>query len=369
MKVTFLITNICHCAGTERVVSSITNYIVTKQVDVEIVSLTSTGNDFPFFPIENRIKIHHLGITPYEYGLPMKKIMGYFRSYFVVKNFLKEYDTDILVGTSRNTNILALINRKSDKIRVIGCEHFSYNTISAWALPIRKFYYRKLEKLVVLTERDEVAYSRQRINTLCIPNAVSFDPVYNKFEKRPIALAVGRNSIDKNFDRLLRLWAKLDEKDWILKIVGEGPLLEQNKATASELGISNVEFIPFTKKIQEYYNEASIYLMTSRYESYPMVLIEAKTCGCACVSFDCETGPREIIRDGVDGYVIPYDDDNLFVDKVKKLIKDNTLLSEMQKASYDDSYRFSRDSILRKWLELFGIMQDERGKLNERVKI
>lgn len=345
--ITFIITNITNCGGTERVVTSQINYLVQQGFNVEIISMTSIDGNLPFFNLDSTVKIHHLGIKSYEHGGLLDKWKGYVSSFLTFRKYLKTYETDIIIGTSRNTNILSIINKPVDT-RIIGCEHFQYYNPSPAIRFLRNCFYKKLEKLIVLTNRDFNLYVKKGIRAVCIPNAVSFPLQEDMSSKSNIAIAVGRNSFEKNFSLLLRLWKQIGNDDWTLKIVGEGPLLEDNKALAKELCIENVEFIPFTKNIIDYYKEATIYLMTSRFEAFPMVLLEAKTCGCVCVSFDCETGPREIIQDNKDGYLIPMENHELFISRVKQLMDNPILCREMGKKALENSKLYSAEVILSK---------------------
>lgn len=347
--ISFFITNINKCAGTERVVTSQVNYLVQQGKRVEIISLNSIEGG-AFFDLDNSVVIHHLGVPTYENAGLLKKIIGYIESFVVVKSFFRSYKTDLVIGTSRNTNIMAIVNNRGT--RVIGCEHFQYYNPKPLIRVIRDYFYKKLEKLIVLTKRDQEIYIKKGISAVCIPNAVSFPVQKNIKEKSKIAVAVGRHSYEKNFELLLRLWKRVDSKDWTLQIIGEGPLYEDNKSYAEKEGIKNVEFIPFTKDIVNYYRQASIYLMTSRFEALPMVLLEAKTCGCVCVSFDCETGPREIIRNGVDGFLIPLGQDDEYINRVEQLMNDPDLCKKMGNEALDSSYLYSKEVLLKKLLNI-----------------
>lgn len=347
--ISFFITNINKCAGTERVVTSQVNYLVQQGKRVEIISLNSSEGG-AFFDLDDSVVIHHLGVPTYEHAGLFNKIKGYIESFIAVKSFFKSYKTDLIIGTSRNTNIMAIVNNKNT--RVIGCEHFQYYNPNPLIRMIRDYYYKKLEKLIVLTKRDQEIYIQKGILAVCIPNAVSFPLQKDIKEKSKIAVAVGRHSYEKNFELLLRLWKQIDSKDWTLQIIGEGPLYEDNKSYAKKEGVENVEFVPFTKDIIDFYKRASIYLMTSRFEALPMVLLEAKTCGCVCVSFDCETGPREIIRDGVDGYLIPVGQNEEYVRCVRLLMNDSHLCEKMGKEALESSIMYSEEILLKKLLDI-----------------
>lgn len=346
-----LITDITKCAGTERAVSSVVNYLADHDFELEIISLCSKSGK-PFFDLNNKVRCIHLGVPSYEHGTIFAKLKGYVLSFKIVYTFFRVHKTDLVLGTSRNTNVLSVLCCRNEQSKVIGCEHFQYGACSLPIRLIRNFFYEKLDKLVVLTDRDKNKYRKHNINTICIPNAVPFDIQHCENSKEKIAIAVGRHSREKNFAQLLKLWRKANIEDWKLQIIGEGPLVNENKKIAKQLELHNVEFVPFTKNIIDYYRMASLYLMTSQYEAFPMVLLEAKTCGCVCVSFDCETGPREIINDGIDGFLIPVGNDNMFIQQVRKLTGDLDLIKQMGQRSLENSKEYSKEVVLRKWIEL-----------------
>ncbi len=164
-------------------------------------------------------------------------------------------------------------------------------------------------------------------------------------------MAVGRHSQEKGFDRLLSIWKDIENvrTDWELLIIGEGNLYEHNQNVAKILGLKTVRFLPFQKNVQPYYQKASLYLMTSLYEALPMVLIEAKMCGCICISYNCKTGPAEIIKDGEDGFLIPEGNQNLFIEKILNLMNDRILMERMGEKAMVNVKDYSPGKILPKW--------------------
>lgn len=351
IKIAIVISDITKCGGTERVVISLANYLFLNVNSVEVISLFSEKAANVFFPLNEKIKIHHLEILSYTGQSLIRKLYGWTTSLIKCYKGIRNNDSDVLIGTSRNTNILSLLYKRERMI--IGCEHFANNVPMNYLLKkIRNICYRSLDRLIVLTERDVFYYSRLNINVVLIPNAIPFEtPQYS--EKENIAIAVGRHTEQKAFDKLIKLWKKVEDcTSWTLYIIGEGELLEYNKLTALKNNCQRIIFLPFQKDIISYYKRASLYLMTSLYEALPMVLIEAKTCGCVCISYDCDTGPREIIVDEEDGFIIPVNDDSLFVKRVFQLTDDKNLLNEMSEKAAINSKEYSVEVIMPKWLTL-----------------
>lgn len=352
MKIVFIITDITNCAGTERVVTGVANYLASLSYDVSIVSLSSKQGK-AYFPLNEKIKISHLNSYSYVNKGLLSRIWGRISSVYKFYTTMRNVQADIYIGTSVNTNVLSLLFCPTNK--VIGCEHFS--AIAPMNPILRKFrnlIYKKLARLIVLTKHAHDYYTQLGVKVEVIPNSVAFKNSSDLPVKSKIALAVGRHSQEKGFDRLLSIWKEVEKvrTDWELLIIGEGDLYEYNQNVAKTLGLKTVRFLPFQKNVQPYYQKASLYLMTSLYESLPMVLIEAKMCGCVCVSYNCKTGPAEIIKNGEDGCLIPEGNPNLFVEKVLNLMDDQVMMERMGAKAMINAEDYSPDKILPKWKQI-----------------
>ncbi|EQA0064366.1 glycosyltransferase family 4 protein, partial [Escherichia coli] len=220
---------------------------------------------------------------------------------------------------------------------------------------LRELLYKYLDDLIVLTKFDEEYYKAKKIKTTVIENAYTAMDVdnLNTISKGNVILSIGRHTSQKRFDKLLHIWKEIVKKNDGLKlrIVGDGPLLDENKKLAQKLNLSDsVVFAPPTKKINEEYQNASLFLMTSDYEAFPMVLLEALKNGLPCIAFDCDTGPRDIIVNGVDGFVIPINDSLKFVEKTIDVMNDENLRYQLSSNAKVNVERFNEEHISKKWL-------------------
>uniref|UniRef100_UPI001F4EDBBA glycosyltransferase n=1 Tax=Rosenbergiella epipactidis TaxID=1544694 RepID=UPI001F4EDBBA len=163
-------------------------------------------------------------------------------------------------------------------------------------------------------------------------------------------IAIGRLDYQKNFSRLIDIWSKTQTYDWKLEIIGSGKELPILEDKIKNLNISSINIIPATRDIESYYKKASLVLMSSRYEGLPMVLIEAKNFGLPVIAFDCKTGPREIIEN--DGYLINYNEDDDFSNKLNLLLKNASLRESFSKNAILNSNKYSTKAILSQWNEL-----------------
>ncbi|MGA3161872.1 MAG: glycosyltransferase [Terracidiphilus sp.] len=217
-------------------------------------------------------------------------------------------------------------------------------------------------QIVTLTKSDQDLYAALYAPTGTvsrIPNIV-LSPGYNGAVRREEVLAMGRLSPDKGFDLLLTAWSKAVERlpDWKLRIVGNGQLLDQLTRQASTLGISaHVMFAPFSDDPYSLYSQCGIFVLSSRFEGLPFVLIEAMTCGAPCISFDCPNGPREVIRNNVNGLLVPAEQVDALACAIVKLGEDPMLRLRLGNAARGVSKPFSEQRVAARWHEvLYGKM-------------
>ncbi|WP_145505956.1 glycosyltransferase, partial [Yersinia alsatica] len=159
----------------------------------------------------------------------------------------------------------------------------------------------------------------------------------------------------KGFDLLLDIWAKIEEvnSDWELVIAGDGEDKKLLAKKINELNLKNVALLPSTPNVHDLYDQSAIYVMTSRFEGFPMVLLEAKASGLPIIAYDCDTGPSELIIDGEDGFLIPFADSDTFSDRLIKLMNDDNLREAMSLRSLVNSEKYQIEvTIGRKWKDL-----------------
>ena len=209
-----------------------------------------------------------------------------------------------------------------------------------------------VDKTVVLTEADAVDYRKKKApDIIVIPNFTSIGSNNPSRIENKVLLAVGRHSEQKGFDLLLKAWAKSKPQGWFLTIVGDGKLKEDNIDLAEKLGISDsVIFKPSTPNIVEEFQNASCFVLSSRYEGLVLVLIEAKTMGLPSICFDCPNSPREVIRHGIDGWLVPSENIDALAKEIELRLKDiDTLRLAGEKARIDALKRYSPEAIKSQW--------------------
>ena len=167
-------------------------------------------------------------------------------------------------------------------------------------------------------------------------------------------LAIGRFAEQKGFDLLIETWSYVEKKyqDWFLEIVGEGAGKKELEEKINSLGLKNVIISPFAKNVRQKYADASIYVLSSRYEGFALVLLEAISMSLPIVSFNCPKGPEEIIEDGVNGYLVPPLNTKMLADKLMLLMGDVEKRKEMGKNGYLLSKKFKIENITAQWINL-----------------
>lgn len=348
--------NISGVGGMERITLRLASQLCQRGYRVIIISLFGSG--IPFFPCDEGI----------EHVVLFKKKPNNYLSYFSItkkmRNVFKEYGIDFNLDVGVVNSLFSLPASIGLKTRVISWEHFNYQMpqIRSRLWITHRVITRYSSAIVTLTEEDVCVYKSQhpasRAKIVCISNFLESLPEETSDMNIPCVIAVGRLNFQKGFDVLLSCWKKVlaggQFSSWTLKIIGSGEEESLLKQMSRELRIDNsVEFIPSTNNIGDYYRNASIYAMSSRYEGFGLVLIEAKSYGLPIVSFDCRMGPREIVRNNIDGIVVADKDTVSFISSLQKLMRDKELRVKMSKETREDANRFMPETIVNQWEELF----------------
>jgi len=357
MKIAIVVNNICKSAGTERAVVNLANILTSKdyggnRLRVTIISLYSDDVKL-FYELNSSVKVYSLGLEDIK-----SKFISPIHYYKVIRTLrlrFREIKPNIIIGTTHAINFLLPFVASGLRCKTIGCEHLAYNAGSKLVNWVKSVLYSRLSSVVVLTHKDALSYVRF-CNVNVIPNSLSFWPNQNANLDSKQLLSVGRFSLQKGFDRLVQaasLFLPINPS-WTLKIIGDGE--EKNKVIDLVKAYNlqkQIVILPSTRNIIQEYLESSIYLMTSRYEGLPMVLLEAKACGLPVVSFDCPEGPSEIIKDQEDGLLVENGNIAEFAFQVSRLINNRDLQEKFALNSKANSQEYSQHAIFIKWRCLF----------------
>lgn len=345
-RVFFLVESLISPAGTERIASDVVNALSQAKVNVSFVVLSASVESY--YELNEEIRVFALN-TPFSNRV---------QAIVKLRKLLKKESPDFVVNVGIPMGQISILAVWGLDTKIIGWEHFNLYAGSKlgyyWRLLAAKLSY----KTVVLTQKDRSDYLKKvNADVVCIPNFITrFIDSKSSLESKTV-LSVGRLTYQKGYDLLLQAWGKVTEQmpDWTLQIVGSGNDERELKLQASDLDVlESVSFIPATNNIGQYYSQASLYVMSSRFEGMPMVLLEAKMCGLPCISFNCPNGPDEIICNSIDGLIVELGDIDALSQAMLLLMNDNDKLKEFgDRAKEDALQRFTKKVAVEKWRTLF----------------
>ncbi|MDO5971127.1 glycosyltransferase family 4 protein [Flavivirga aquimarina] len=358
MRLLYITNQIFAAAGLERVLSIKASALVEDyDYEVHIITLNQGEKDL-FYPFSNKIKLHDLKIK----GKNILYISSYIRS---IRTAVKRINPDCISVCDDGIKGFYLPLVLFKKYPVIyerhASKHISVNK-TGWKQKL-KFYFqnkimhfgaRQFNSFIVLTANNLKEWNLTNLKV--IPNPLSLTPKEVSSLNQKKVIAVGSHYHQKGFDILLNIWSKIIHSfpDWELDIFGKIDKNQTYLKLAKKLNIHHkVNFYAPVKDIGSKYKNASIYTMTSRSEGFGMVLIEAMAYGLPCISFDCPSGPRDIITNSKDGYLIENGNEDAFVEKLKFLMSNKTARIKMGENAQIKSKNYLPEQIIGQWHSLF----------------
>lgn len=374
IKIAYCIPLLNRASGMERVLTIKANYLAEKLGYNVTIILTDSKGELPFFPLSNKVKIVQLDIdidSLWDYPIWKRfylynnKARKYKKKLEACLNWLKPDITISLLR--REINFINDLKDGSVKMGEIHFGRYKYREINISILPlfVNKWLsslwmnqleskIKKLEKFIVLTNEDATQWKGMS-NITVIPNPITISCQERSSCINKQILVVGRYTYQKGIDLLIEAWKKVNERhpDWLLNIYGTGDkTYYENLANNYHLSKSIV-FYQETKNIIEKYLENSIYVLSSRYEGLPLVIMEAMSVGLPCVAFACPCGPKDIIHDGEDGIICEDGDTEQLANGICKLIENEDLRKWMGRNAVKNIQRYSVDNIMQIWDRLF----------------
>jgi glycosyltransferase involved in cell wall biosynthesis len=352
--------------GTVRTTLNLASYLARER-EVEIVSVVGRSGD-PFFehpPGVRVTRLHHPPRGRLERFLHTRRSVlmhpgdrTHERSSLLVDvrmvRLLWRIRSGIVIGTRPSLALFALAAQRRS-VTAIGWEHMNLGRHRpAMKAEIRRSYPR-LDALVVLTGGDRDAYVEALGNGLrvdVIANAVPAMPGPPSPLSEPVILAAGRLTPQKGFDLLAEAFALIADEapDWSVRICGDGPKRDGIEERIAEHRLEDrVVLAGRCMRIWEEMERASVYALSSRFEGFPMILLEAMSKGMAVAAFDCPTGPAEIVQDGVNGRMVPAEDVDAFAAALRDLMADEALRRRCAAAAVEVAHRYDMDAIGAQW--------------------
>lgn len=373
MKIIYCICSIYNPGGMERVLLNKVRYLVEQlHWDITVVTTDQHGRE-PFYPFPEGVGMIDLDVNySDDNGKPfLKKFFGYLQRRYLHKKrlgaLLNQIKPDIVdcfyPGECSFVPGLKDGSRKVMELHQSKLFHHQYNRSGLMGLADKvrakmdEKLVRKFDRFVVLTEEDAQMWG-EIPGLKVIPNAANFIAERYSDCSAKRVVAVGRLDYQKSFDRLIEAWRIVQQNkayaDWHLDIFGQGEWKEMLQARINSYGLQDsMKLNAPTKQIGKEYTESSMLVMSSNYEGFPMVMIEAMACGLPAVSFDFQCGPKDIIRHGVNGLLVKNGDIPGLAEAMMKVMGDETMRKRMSLEARLVTETYSEEKVMGKWVSLF----------------
>lgn len=353
MKVLFITCSV-GSGGAERVLSILANYFSEVfEYDVTIATYDTQVEDF--YKLNEKIKRVNFGVI--NGTNIVSKVLKRINRLKKIRGIVNNISPDIVISLIVNTNIEVALATLGCKPPLLVVEHSNYWAVkSIITRALRIMAYRTSNTAVVLTNKDKIKYNEYLQNCEVISNPILLEDNNTGLEKREkTLLCVGRLAKVKQFDHTIFVFSHIVKKhpDWKLVIVGNGPELNELIKYADKLGVKDkVSFTGNVVDMSSLYKKSGIFVLCSSYEGFPMALGEAMLLGMPVTSYNCITGPAEMIEDQVSGLLIEHNNKKDMENSILSLIENKDkrlLLGNSAKVRMDE---FSIDKIGIKWKEL-----------------
>lgn len=344
-----------NAGGSERVTANISNKLASLyKCEVSVVSLYGKST---YFELSNQVSYETLSEDKISYFKVAKKL---------VKR-INEIEPDLIIGISIQKlnlflSICSLFFKKS--VNIIASEHIAYGSVTKFQNLIKRLLYSRFSTIAVLTGKDNTMMRRDGFkNVHVITNASSYFPSMDTLKpicsREKIILAVGRLEFQKGFDTLIDVWSGIYKAHpgWKVVICGEGSQQNVLSSKIKELfhNSASCEIIPFTQKITEKFLDTQIFVLSSRFEGLPMVMIEAMCFGIPAVAFDCETGPSEILN--IDNGILVENQNKIAMQsELARLINDNQLREKLSENCLIQREKYFIDNIILEWNKILNLV-------------
>lgn len=364
MRLTLVISSL-GSGGAERVLCRLANFWSDHGHQVTLLTICSGQ---PFYPLDRRVHHEELGV-----GWNSSNLLGALRGNAIriraLRSAIRTSRPHLVVSFLTSTNVLVILATLRMRIPVVVSERidpFHDDSLTVWRA-LRRLSYPLATKVVVQTEsvlgrmKPQLGRAVTAIPNPVIDPGLRHDPDRSLDTRRWI-MGLGRLADQKGFDLLIAAFAQIAKRhpDWSLRIVGEGPLRDSLERKIQELGIEDQAcLIGRTKDPYALLAESDLFVLSSRFEGFPNALCEAMACGLPVISFDCPSGPREIIRNGVDGILVPQGDVSGLATAMDSLMSKKLQRREFSRRAPEVIRRFSMERVLADWERVISEVRGE----------
>ncbi len=353
-KILLLCSRLDMPGGIERSVVNIANLLQANGHNVTVLVLDQTPN--LFYPLNPEIQLESLSLTfgITNEGITITRKISFLKDIKKLRTRLRIIKPELIISTEYQFTIAAYFAKKGLKIDLYSREAFHFNGLQKnqfWQTLIR-WIYPRLNGVICLNEDEAALYKKIGCNTKVIPNYIAGNKLPSTTRKK-LLLTVGRLSWIKGADLIPVIAEEVFQRfpDWQWLVIGDGQEEEHlHKELERRKLQDNIQIrVPASYELENVYKEASVYILTSRFEGFPNVLLEAMSFGLPCIAFDCPTGPRHIIHHNVDGILVANENGELMAKAIIRLIREENKRDELAKAAIVNIRRFSPENIYELW--------------------
>jgi GalNAc-alpha-(1->4)-GalNAc-alpha-(1->3)-diNAcBac-PP-undecaprenol alpha-1,4-N-acetyl-D-galactosaminyltransferase len=367
MRITLVISSLQR-GGAERVMSMLASSWAEQGKEVTL--LTLERDETSAYPIHPSVKRCDLGLSAPSVHI-LQGLFANFRRIWILRRAIRASRPDIVISFMDQTNVLTVIATRGLSRPVVISERTSPRRRSIgriWS-SLRRLSYPFADLLICPTRACLTGFQAMtKVRGTVIPNpvAVSIDLElrHHVHHAGNVLVAMGRLVPEKGFDLLLEAFARIASRHpkWSLTIIGKGPLRgELNEQTRA---LKLTERVHFAGELTDPFPAlcaADLFVLSSRFEGFPMALAEAMACGLPVISFDCSEGPSDIIRNGVDGILVPGEDVSGLATALDRLMSDSQERARLAARAPEVMSRFSREQVLSQWQQLFNELLSAKG--------
>jgi GalNAc-alpha-(1->4)-GalNAc-alpha-(1->3)-diNAcBac-PP-undecaprenol alpha-1,4-N-acetyl-D-galactosaminyltransferase len=365
MRITWVISTVSEVGGTQRVLAATSNYWAQKGWQVTVLTYDD-GSKPPFFEIHPDVRFVPMN-TGRPYAGIIRALSRNLGRIFTLRKEIVKSSPHCVIGMDDIDGIRSILAMLGLRIPVVVLEQVEPAQLkwikNGWVWnALRRLAFPFADYIVVLTQAGKDYFGRRlRDKIAIIPNPVpdlSITP--HKDDRLPdisasnCLVTAGRLVRQKRIDLLLEAYSQIVERvDADLIIAGDGPLREELEKLRDDLGLgSRVLFTGNLKNPWALLKDAKMFIMSSEFEGFPLALLEAMAAGLPVVSFDCPTGPGEIIRHGIDGVLVPPLDVAALAQEIERLLNDEPRRKLMAERAVEVKGRFGLDAIMGMWEDL-----------------
>lgn len=347
-----------HGGGAEKVAAVLASSWAERGNPVTVLTFEEEGK-VESYPLNEQVFVNRLGLA-HASSSKIEALAMLWKRFSRIRKAIKDSRPDVVVGFVSEVNVLVTLACQGTGVPVVISEHCHpdhFHIGREWAF-LRRVVYPLADSMVAVSKGVLDWFS-----WLSIPKRVIYNPTASfivqpksadQSDESKLIAAAGRLAYQKGFDLLINSFVQIAEKygDWRMVIYGEGPDREQLESMVARYGLKDRILLPgVVQDLSERLAEADIFVMSSRFEGFGNVLVEAMNVGLPVIAFDCQSGPSEIITHGRDGYLVPVGDEKALADAMADLVENEGARKEFGRNGYDASQRFSVERIADAWDE------------------